>query len=461
MKRILTIVLTLIIILTLSIMFVSCDDKQEKSTTTVITSIEESKEDIIEIIDGYVWVNGVNTGIKAEKCEHVWETVTTDPTCTTSGYDTITCKICGKSYTTNETTQLSHTFDTTYSFDGDYHWLECEKCGEVINKDFHCENEDGICKVCDIPVLATPGVIYDVSADGTYAEVVGYEGVSSKVRIAEEYEGLPVKNICPKAFYGIYSITMVIIPDSVISIGESAFYSCYWLASVTIGNSVTNIENSAFMRCSNLTNIIIPDSVINIGSSAFRDCEKLSAVVIGSGVTNIFYSAFSGCSNLQNIVIPNSVTHIGEQAFWGCDSLLYTEYEYGVYVGSGDNAYAILIQITNKNMSSYSIHEDTQIIANGAFKGCERLISIVIPDSVVSLDFDAFAECNNLKSIVIGKSVTNISEYAFGSCPVLATINYDGTTEEWKAIIKDSGWNANSGEFTVYCTDGSLSKNES
>ena len=461
MKRILTVILTLSIIWAFSIMFVSCAEKQKESTTTVITLTNEPEEDVIEIIDGYIWVNGVNTGIKAEQCDHCWQTVTTAPTCTAGGYDTVTCKICEKSYTTNETPQLNHTFDTTYSFDGDYHWLECEKCGKVINKDLHCENEDGICTVCEIPVSATPGVIYDVSADGTYAEVVGYEGVSTKVRIAEEYKGLPVKNICPKAFYGINSITMVIIPDSVISIGESAFYSCYWLTSVTIGNSVTNIEKSAFMWCSNLTNIIIPDSVTNIGNSAFRNCEKLGVAVIGTGVTNIGWGAFSGCSDLQYIAISNSVTHIGDQAFWGCNSLLYTEYEYGIYVGSGDNPYAILIQITNKNMSSYSIHKDTQIIAYGVFKGCDRLTSIVIPNSVEIIDCDAFAECSNLKSIVIGKSVTNIGIYAFGSCSTLVSINYDGTMEEWKVIIKDSIWNDNSGEFTVYCTDGSLGKNES
>ena len=102
---------------------------------------------------------------------------------------------------------------------------------------------------------STPGVIYDISADGTYAEVMAYNGISKKVRIAAEYQGLPVKYIYSGAFMNNKSITSGGIPDSGVGLGNSAFSWCASLTSVTIPKSVTSIGNWAFSDCYSLTSI--------------------------------------------------------------------------------------------------------------------------------------------------------------------------------------------------------------
>lgn len=71
------------------------------------------------------------------------------------------------------------------------------------------------------------------------------------------------------AFWENYSLTSVIIPNTVTSIGVAAFFSCNTLASVEIPNSVTEIVHSAFWGCSSLTSISIPNSVTSIGDYAF------------------------------------------------------------------------------------------------------------------------------------------------------------------------------------------------
>lgn len=71
-------------------------------------------------------------------------------------------------------------------------------------------------------------------------------------------------------------IKMIIIPDSVTSIGYSAFRFCSWLTSVTIPDSVTSIEKCAFRYCSGLMSVTIPNSVMSIGSFAFFSCDKLT-----------------------------------------------------------------------------------------------------------------------------------------------------------------------------------------
>ncbi|MBR5143435.1 MAG: leucine-rich repeat domain-containing protein, partial [Clostridia bacterium] len=155
------------------------------------------------------------------------------------------------------------------------------------------------------------------------------------------------------------------------------------------------------------TDIVIPETspnnerVVAIGEDAFSDYDSLSSVVIPNSVTTIDYRAFYGCSNLSSVLIPDSVNYFGEAAFYGCHSSLYTEYDFVKYVRSGDNPYAVVIEVTNKNMSSYPINENTRIIAASAFVGCSRLTSIEIPDGVTAIGTSAFSNCDSLTSVVI------------------------------------------------------------
>ena len=45
---------------------------------------------------------------------------------------------------------------------------------------------------------------------------------------------------------------------------DKAFYSCKALSSIVIPKSVINIGNSAFGECMNLTHIVIPKGVVKI-----------------------------------------------------------------------------------------------------------------------------------------------------------------------------------------------------
>ena len=200
------------------------------------------------------------------------------------------------------------------------------------------------------------------------------------------------KIICDWAFEGCTSLRSLVVPESVISIGESAFDGCTSLSSLVIPNRLVSIKGNLFcgwygeLKCLSSffiyeNNVLFDENKSTIIS--FRD-QDVTSYVIPAGVTSIGNSAFYGYSSLSSLVIPNSVTSIENSAFEGCSSL-----------------------------SSLVIPDSVTRIGNCAFKDCDFLRSLVIPDSVTSIGDCAFEGCESLSSLVIPDSVTSIGEHAF------------------------------------------------
>ena len=173
-----------------------------------------------------------------------------------------------------------------------------------------------------------------------------------------------------ETFRGCTSLTSVVIPENVVSIGAWAFENCSSLASIVIPEWVSMIDDGAFKGCSSLTSINIPEGVTMIKNNAFSGCTSLTSINIPEGVTMIKNNAFSGCTSLTSINIPEGVTEIKNYAFSGCTSL-----------------------------TSINIPEGVTEIASGVFYGCESLTSIDIPVNVASIGGAAFEECINLSRI--------------------------------------------------------------
>jgi hypothetical protein len=168
------------------------------------------------------------------------------------------------------------------------------------------------------------------------------------------------------------SVTSVVIPNSVTSIGDYAFQGCGSLASITIPNSVTSIESYAFTDCTSLTTITIPNSVTSIERYAFAGCTGLTTITIPNSVTSIESGAFEGCTSLRSIIIPNGVIGIASYAFARCSGL-----------------------------ESVTFPTSLTTIENNAFEGCTSLRSIIIPNGVGTIGNNAFLNCTSLTSITM------------------------------------------------------------
>ena len=66
-------------------------------------------------------------------------------------------------------------------------------------------------------------------------------------------------------------------------------------------------------------------------------------------------------------------------------------------------------------------------IGDYAFKDCESLTSVIIPDSVTSIGDSAFAFCTNLENVTI-KGNTSIGDTVFNSCTGLSSLTMLSTT---------------------------------
>ncbi len=236
------------------------------------------------------------------------------------------------------------------------------------------------------------------------------------------------------AFYSCYRLTSLVIPNSVRSIGTYAFFYCYGLTSVEIPNSVTSIGSSAFSYCYNLTSVEIPNSMTSIGDSVFRYCTRLTSVIIPNSVTNIDIYAFADCNALTSVEIPGSVTSIGNQAFGGSTNVSTVHFQYSsnpIKINKG--AFKALKNIVwERDMEGFNLNVsnlETLTVGNtvaevpaGVCKDATYLTSLTLGNSLTAIGDEAFAGCTALKEVILPPSVETIGAFAFNGNTNLASI---------------------------------------
>jgi hypothetical protein len=237
-------------------------------------------------------------------------------------------------------------------------------------------------------IVFTVGVAYTQNASDFKVEqlrnntlkIVDYIGKAKDIVIPDVLYDLPVTIVGNEAFYN-KGITSVTIPDSIIEI-ENSFWSNGAfkennITKIVFGKKIEKIGSSAFYGNKNLRTVIIPDSVVSIGDNAFQDCG-LTSVTLGSKIQSLGKGSFA-FNRIESIDLPTSLKYIGSEAF---RNSIFTKIiiPNGVTFIGGE---ALPESVTEVVIPASLIkYEENKTGFQGAFENTENLIRITLPANV-------------------------------------------------------------------------------
>ena len=121
---------------------------------------------------------------------------------------------------------------------------------------------------------------------------------------------------------------------------------------------------------------------------------------------------------LKKYIEENGVTEIGERAFRNCQSLT------SIHIPDSVTKIGICAFYYCKNLISIHLPDGVTEIGYCAFYRCKNLISIHIPDGVTEIGKSAFYDCEHLTNIRFPESMTEIGTYAFYDCEQLTSVHF-------------------------------------
>ena len=131
----------------------------------------------------------------------------------------------------------------------------------------------------------------------------------------------------------------VTLPAAMPIIPENAFARCINMVEVKF-NKQQEIRAGAFADCKRIEMIVLPNTIINIGDHAFAGCTRLYTITMRNNMLTIGDFAFHGVS-AKRISLPATLTYIGESAFLNCPNLIALYAKVGTYANAWAAAHGL------------------------------------------------------------------------------------------------------------------------
>ena len=170
----------------------------------------------------------------------------------------------------------------------------------------------------------------------------------------------------------------------------------------------------------------LPDMLENYSGTG----EYMTAIQWPSQIASVDCMTFFGCNRLETLAVPGTVELVEEGALGGCFNLKTVTFEEGV-----------------------------KEIGGRALYGCDKLEDVYLPASL-----ELIGDMYQLEALMY-----EVVPYTEGGTVTIPDIHYNGTTEEWNALIQnsiDQGRLGRDGDhrhtyeyYNIHCTDGVLNAN--
>ena len=146
--------------------------------------------------------------------------------------------------------------------------------------------------------------------------------------------------------------------------------------------------------------------IISIGDNATKHLKNAEVINIydtdNNNIREIGDNNFNNIVGLKRINIGPKINYVGLNCFNGNNELAIDELNGVKYLGGNNNEfhkYLIAIGLTDPNATEITLHENTRVIASGAFKNSAHLTKVVLNSSIRSIGKEAFMGCTKLETI--------------------------------------------------------------
>ena len=254
--------------------------------------------------------------------------------------------------------------------------------------------------------------------------------------------GSGITGIGMYAFYNLFQMTEVTIPDTVTEIRQGAFQACSSLEEVRIPSSTKRIGEEAFFGCGSLISIQFEGAAPTFGSNVFKRVEKAFAYYpphdswtasvrqqYGGDVTWELYNNEIG-SDVTWSLSGGKVTISGTGETYNYMSSIhpsplqaFKEEITSITVSSGVTKIGNALFAYLESLKKVELPSGLTDISDLAFYGCRSLPAINLPSGLKKIGWGAFGECSSLSEITIPASVNEIRNAAFRKCDSLTKIN--------------------------------------